>query len=257
MSFYPFNYPGSIDRPCIIYPQGSGGHWLSNLILHLTNNDQTLPEINIIFDNTTGSKSIHICHGYEQPNGDILLEKKSAEHKHRSLFSSVYKFNLYINVVYKKMLNPIDFSFDINKKSPVDQMMELSDHAVYILKDIRYTDAYCKNIDLEYSLIFTNPELFATTLFAHLDNANIQYTKNLNYVIDSIENYKKTCPNPDDHIGTNSVSWLGWCNAVKILNNLPLNQNISACKTLDEVKVAFDPLQPAILKFSKDYICRW
>jgi hypothetical protein len=257
MTLYENDTPGWTDDTCILYPQGSGGKWLSNLIYHLVHNNNHIPVVDKIFDNCSRGP-IYVEHGFEQPNNKILIDLDSARCKKRLMFSTKYSFNLYLNVVYKKILNIKDFNFNTAKKINIEQFFDLTDHAVYIMSDTTFKNFYCSQIDLEYSLIFKNSELFAIKLFELLDNVNLKYTKNTDYVIKRIEQYKNTCENPRNYINSDSsIVWLAWCHGISIVNNLTITENLSDCKTIEEIPICFKALQPKILELSRNLIFDW
>lgn len=191
----------------VFYPRGGGGNWLSNLIWHLEKADFSLPEVTVIFDQQPQC-SIPFSHG---------LHAHSRSH---TLFSCKQLFNHYLNNAVKVKYH----IHHIHQLSWQQQLFELSNGAKHYLSSSDYYKFYCESIDLDYSLIFQQPEKFADCLIDFLNATGIAYTANRNYIHASMSHYTTTCADPTDHIGNwDSMLWLGFCHAITILDQLPID----------------------------------
>lgn len=207
----------------VFYPRGSGGNWLSNLIWHLENQNWELPNVNVVFDNEPKS-TIAFKHAFEihDPQRPDQISYSTRTSK-TLLFSCAELFIHYLNHAIKAKYH----FHNLGRLSFKEQLFELSNNAHFFMSNAVYQDYYCKNIDLNYRLIFQDPEQFANQLFDMLNNLNIQYTANYNYVYDSIAYYRTTCPDPIDHYNnTQSILWLGYCHAITLIDQLPLAEII-------------------------------
>lgn len=215
----------------VIYPRGSGGNWLNNLIWHLENANWELPTVDVVFDNESKS-TIPFSHGFEiYDPADPAQVTYTSKPSNKILFSTNKLFIHYLN-------NAVKVKYHIHQlglKSFRERLVELSNGAYYYMTNAHYQDYYCKNISLDYSLIFRDSEQFTTQLFDILNSLNKQYTANRDYVYSSIEYYRSTCPDPADHFGNyQSILWLGYCHAITLLDQLPVTGTIG----LDPVSTA-------------------
>ena len=196
----------------IFYPRGCGGNWLSNLIWHLQVDNFNLPQVDIIFDGQPGC-SISFTHG------EYTL--KTPEIK---LFSCKHLFNHYLNDA-TKVRYPIH---NLSTRPWLEQLFDLSNSARYFLTNTEYSDYYCNNIDLDYSLVFRDPGEFTTRLFTLLNNWNTKYTPRREYVYSSIAYYRSTCTDPEEHFNNHdSIIWLGCCHGISLVDKLPLSGTIT------------------------------
>jgi hypothetical protein len=204
----------------IFYPRGGGGSWLSNLIWHLENANFSLPTVTMVFDREPRC-SIPFTHKFEIPDPhqpDKIFKYKQAGRN--VLFSCQYLFNHYLN-------NAIKVEYHIHNLGQLtlqQQLFALSNSARYYFTDSYYHECYCKNIDLDYLLIFQNPEQFADCLLEFLHSANINFTENKTYILESMNCYRSTCPAAEKHFDNwNSMLWLGCCQAIAMLDQLPID----------------------------------
>lgn len=205
----------------IIYPRGSGGNWLGNLIWHLENSNFELPNVDTVFDNEPKG-SIKTTHGFEiyDPLTPNNIAYKALRTANDVIFSSRYLFNHYLN-------NAVKVKYHIHRldqQSLQQQLFELSNGACYYFTNQHYYDYYCGDITLDYSTVFTDSEQFATQLFALLNKLNRKFAPNLDYVLASIAYYRSTCPDPGDHYDNfQSILWLGCCQAITRMDNLSID----------------------------------
>ena len=203
----------------VFYPRGGGGNWLSNLIWHLEKANYTLPNITTVFDNEPKS-SIPFSHKFEIPDSsqsNQIVEYPLAERN--VLFSCQYLFNHYLNNAIK-----VKSQFhNLDHLTPQQKLFELSNGAKYYFGNAHYAEHYCRNIDLDYALIFQNSAQFADVLLDFLSSTNIKYTANKDYVLTSMAYYTTTCANPNMHFDNwDSMLWLGACHAITILDQLSI-----------------------------------
>lgn len=172
----------------INFPGGAGGSWLSNLVYFLEYNIPPPPHTAPHFHKVAKSTSISITHTLVGEN--VVF------------FNGTALFNIYLNVAQK--LRIVDQKLHL--KSIVEQIkiLELEAGSKIMYKD--------KRIDLNYNYLFSKPYQFIEQLFYILDLADISYTKNINYCLTAIDNFKKTCVDPRLHFDNfDSLLWIGWC----------------------------------------------
>jgi hypothetical protein len=206
-------------RHKFIYPRGSGGAWLSNLIWHLETRNFSIPSVERVFDGLPAS-SIPFKHSFEIMNPHNPLDvcyPNTNDNLSNFLFSTNSLFVLYLNDAFK-------VRYGIHKlaeRSSKDQLFDLTDSATYIFTNQHYQEHYCENIDLEYRLVFQDQVRFIQQLFEILDQIGIDYEKNQDYCINSINYYKTTVANPMQQIGNlDSLMWLGACHAMLSIDNI-------------------------------------
>lgn len=206
-------------KPYILYPRGSGGSWLSNLIWHLEHGSTAVPQVDTVFDHTAQG-SIAVTHGFEIPDPHSVNQRVNTAHSGPAvLFSTPCVFNHYINNAVKVKYH----IHQLGQRSLRDQLFELSNGAHYYLTNDHYRSVYCGTPDLDAALIFQCPEEFANQLYCVLNKFNIRYTANTHYVLASIAHYRNTCPRPQQHYNNpQSLLWLGACHAVSTVYNIQL-----------------------------------
>jgi hypothetical protein len=95
----------------VCYPGGGGGNWLSSLIYRLEHNDTE--NFNILLNNfhrEKKSSNVVAVHCPYTPISEYQYLKKI-------IFTGLYCFNIYVNVLYKQNLNltiGAQENFDIN-----------------------------------------------------------------------------------------------------------------------------------------------
>jgi hypothetical protein len=234
-----------------IYPEGSGGSWLANLIGQLETSTFDPPNNKLTFDQSS-RKTMMNYHEILQ-DGQLVFRDADVVNSPYLIFSTPCRFNILLNLVYKKWFNP-EFHNMQEKCTINQQFMNITNHATYLLTDSQYQQLFFKQIDLEYSLIFQDPVLFAEKLYDFLDLAQLSYTKNTDQVLLNIKNYLRTCENPADHVDNyESIVWLGWCHALSIQHQIPINAQVTQLATVDELSRALIPNRSQYLALSKDY----
>jgi len=225
-------------RHRFIFPRGSGGSWLSNMIWNLQSRNFLIPSVNRVFDGLPRS-TISFDHAFEiiDPNNPSSVVYVDAKNNSDFLFSTDALFVLYLNDAFK-------VRYGLHKLADrhlIDQLFDLTNSAMYIFNDDRYHRHYCRNIDLDYRLIFQEPVQFVQKLFALLDKTGIDYEKNQVYCMDSINYYKTTVADPMQQVGDlDNMIWLGACHAILSINNIPIPV-INDDVTMSELKEIFAP----------------
>jgi len=226
----------------LLFPKGGGGSWLGNLIWHLETQDWTIPTVAVNFD--------------QEPQGSVVRDHGSTLPYYANMFTVVFStrriFNLYLNHA-KKILYPIH---QIGSQSEGSQIYTLALHAEKLLADAEWQQLYFANIDLDYELIYCNQYKFINDLYDILDQAKITYTKNSEYILYSMANYRSTCEQPTKYIDTISVEWLGFCMAVARVKNIPM-QPFDMNLTLDHVSAIFDHVQDSALEYVQTLYFDW
>ena len=186
----------------IVFPGGTGGHWLSYLIYCLENN------IIEIVPQQTGNN----FHKFPQSK-NVRIVHWQKDHLNCVVFSTKYCFNISLNAFFKTDL----------KKDP-NLFNKVSQSTSYQLSSPQGKNDYVNHIDLQYELLFIDPDLFLDKLFSILDNNGIQYHKNKQVALQHIENFKNSCVNVLTHYDNfDSIFWLGWCSGILHAENIPSN----------------------------------
>jgi len=240
------------------YSKGGGGSWLGNLIWHLEHNDFSIdvPDNNVFDFYPKSGLYFNTSHSLEYFDLKKPTFMKFEDHTTVIKYGTNKPFQIYLNELYK-----IRFGICAVDQSSVfaKQFESVTVAAKAWMTDTVVLDSYCNNIDLDYELLFVNPNLFIDKLFTILDTTDMQYAKNIEYCLLSIENYKNTCPNPKNHIGNmSSIMWLGWCHALKMVHNLPVvNFNFMEATNLEQIANIFEPIQTQCLELSKPWYFLW
>jgi len=220
----------------ILYPRGGGGSWLSNLIWYLENENFILtPTQKKVFDGSNRSFQVNLCHGIEfdtvPPTIFIKLDQPHC------LFSNPCPFNHYLHLITK-----VKYHLEkIDRMSRFDQFCLLTDTAVFILTHDLYKDYFYRPAELDYRNIFLARGRFIESLYSILDQFQIKYYKNDDFVEQSIDEYQNTCDNPRDFIGNvQSLLWLGFCHALLMIDDVHLNNIVLDHSYFEEVISSFN-----------------
>jgi len=234
-----------------IYPEGSGGSWLANLIGQLETSILDMPTNRLTFDQSS-RKSMINYHEILQ-DGQLVFRDADVINQPYLVFSTPCRFNILLNLVYKKWFNP-EFHNMTQHYTVTQQFMKITDHARYLLTDSRYQQLFFTQIDLEYSLVFQDPVQFALRLYEFLDRAGLTYTLNDHMVLSNIKNYLRTCETPADHVDNyNSLVWLGWCHALALQHHIPIQAQLNQLETVDQLGQALIDHRLEFLSLSQDY----
>jgi hypothetical protein len=201
---------------------------------------------------------VPFAHGFEYYTVDTCtINDLSGFHK-KILFSTYAPFNFYLNESDKIQFNPE--IFNQGSRPFAEQFNSLTDSAKAWISYETIRNYYYTNIDLDYKLIFCNPEKFIDDLFNILDTINLTYTKNKEYCYLSIENYKKTCINPRSVIGNlEDIYWLAWCHGLVMLNKIPLTGNFDFlnAQNIQEIAEILTPVQITCMDITKSLCFFW
>ena len=229
----------------VCFPGGGGGNWLSNLIFRLEYNKITDLDKNYVnFHSTIKSRQVLIDHCSLQTVSEDRYIKKI-------IFAGFYSFNIYINSIYKNN----DFEQIKNNTQKKFRLL--------VRDNFPFTEAtqkilYLDNIiDLNFDLLFDNPEQFIKDLYTILDQTQISYIKNNDLVLQSIEQFKKSCIDPIKVFENyNDPIWLAWAMAVAFVlglkNSSSTNDLIHLYPewTIDLLKKELLPYKTTISEFT-------
>lgn len=246
-----------VSNTVFLCHHGGGRHWLSNLIWHLENNNLTVPSAKLYFDNQPQC-SIKFETYFEYIERTKFVENKTLK-TNKIVFFTNKPFNAYLNEAAKVQLNPSNYNLD---QAPLfDKIATLLDTSRSWIKNSNYHDYYYNNIDLEYSLIFQDPEKFIDKLYNILDSINFSYKQNREYCRASIENYKKTCIDPDLVIGDlNNLYWLVWCMTLRTTYSMKPSFGISmdGSISLEDIIKLLEPVNDRCIDLTKSlYYFKW
>ena len=240
------------------YCHGGGGSWLGNLVWHLENSDFSIkvPKNNVFDSLPKSGKHYRTRHSLEYYDPETPTFNSFGDEDCIIKYGTTKPFQIYLNELVK-----IRFGLCAHEQSPVfaKQFESATVAAKAWMTDTVILDTYCTNLDLDYELLFVRPKVFIDNLFSILDTTDLIYTKNVDYCMLSIENYKKTCPNPKNHIGNmTSMMWLAWCHALKMIHKIPTdNFNFSEAKNLKEIAEILNPIQQQCLELSRPWYFLW
>jgi hypothetical protein len=200
------------NKVYLLYPEGYGGNWLSNLIWALTqrNFNLTIPSLNYhsILDYPK-SEHIQIIHQIGLPKDTVSIG---------SFCGVKSKFIAWINYYVKD---------SITLTNTPASVFALSNNASHRLST-EFDNIYTNNIKLDYDILWTEPTLFISALYNLLDQYNIDYQVNDVFVLNSVNGYKTTCRKTVlPHQGNiKSILWQGWCHALALIHNIDIPFNI-------------------------------
>lgn len=220
----------------LIFPLGGGGNWLSYLIHCLEHNiNAANDEIN--FHNRPHSESVALAHFKADDGNDWKT------------FSSNGIFNLYIQEYTKDLLHSAEWS----DWSFVERFNRTYQYVAYLLGPVWYKE-YRETVDLQYDLMFKDPDRFCNDLFELLDQSQIVYDPNKQIVFDAIDQFKKTLPKLEDHFDNlDSFLWLCWCFGILHYENLPGHIDYENC-TKEDLIDSILPRRQYFVDYTKPYM---
>ena len=222
----------SKEKLKIVFPGGTGGHWLSHLIYCLETNDTK------IYKKTAGSN----FHDHRRSTS-IHINHWSEGYLNCAIFSTKYYFNISLNSIFKTDL----------KKDP-NLFNHVSQCTSYQLSSPQWKNDYVDQIDLHYELLFTDPNLFLDKLFSILDSNEIQYHKNKQIALQHVENFKNSCVNVLDHYDNfDSIFWLGWCSGILHAEKIPADIDYNNIN-LELIAEKFKVRRKFFCEYSKPFI---
>lgn len=168
---------------------GAGGNFVSNMLYQLQK--QPLEHNDVHFHKSPKSRDVYLVHTFG---------------KDCKYFVGRYKFNQYINCMYKYDIN----DQAINTLSENEQLEIYSQAAKFSIQFPLDT------IDINYDDILINEKKFVNDCFSMFDSVGILYKKDYSLAMSCVENFKKTCIDPKIDFNNNeSLLWLGWCMALE------------------------------------------
>lgn len=181
---------------------GAGGNFVSNMLCMLQDSTQQL----------------HIYTHFHRANKSTDIKLTHWEEDNCKYFSGTYKFNMYLNCVYKKNI------FEGKEHKLLDyQKLELFNQVA------NFTLVFKKDpLHINYDDLYIDPKKFINDCFKLFDEAKIDYIKDYEIAARCVENFKTTCVDPRIYFGNiNSTVWLGWCLGIDrlFLNECPIFDN--------------------------------
>lgn len=190
----------------ICFVPGCGGHWVRALVRSLEQDKFLVKAINNTFHDPNKARQFYMTHNRDSETA--------------LFFNGSAYFNIFLNFVSK---NKID-------KSTVGDYIDIA--ALRAVDILSYSSL---KTDLDFNLIFTDQDKFIDNLFNLLDRSNIIYTKNIDICYRAIDEYKKTCADPDLYFDNyDSLDWLGWCLGIMKIEtkHLPYTESIKEAREL-------------------------
>ena len=240
------------------YCHGGGGSWLGNLVWHLENSDFSIdvPKNNVFDSLPKSGKHYRTRHSLEYYDPETPTFNSFDDGACIIKYGTNKPFQIYLNELVK-----IRFGLCAPNQLTVfaKQFESATVAAKAWMTDTVILDTYCNNLDLDYELLFVRPKVFIDNLFALLDTTKLIYAKNIEYCMLSIDNYKRTCPNPKNHVGNmTSMMWLAWCHALKMIHKLPIeNFNFMEATNIQEIAEILNPIQQQCLELSRPWYFLW
>lgn len=218
------NYSILEKKPTLLVPTGGGGKWLSNLIYSLNSNDLRVIPSSLNFHSEIYKKTnlVRIAH---YPSDDIDVSKYTVEtiETHDS-FCGLRSSFISLVCAYDKFWIFNDYFKSLTQ---IEQFFYLTDDSRWRTNNPVFNKLYLERIVLNFDFLYTNPNLFVQQLFDWLDQKNISYVADKDYVLRSINNFKSTCY-LDKHFGiVESPVWQAWCHALIIDNNFCIDFSIA------------------------------
>jgi len=211
-----------------VFPGGGGGNWLQHLIYCLQNNETSLIVDNVNYHNKNIKKSQDICITHD------------VNDKSNIFFNSKAVFNIYLNVVKKLRYSDQKIHL-IGITEKFETLASEASSKLFFLEE---------QIDLNWDYIHQDSSLFIEQLFDILDNHNIVYQKNFKICQNAINNYKKTCVDPDLYFNNfDSEEWLGWCTGI----SKHLWQDWPLVTDLDQIRKFLEPKKDFYRDFTRPY----
>lgn len=238
----------------IVYPRGGGGNWLGNTMHYLNIGRFVIPRVDTVFDGQRLGP-IPVSHVFEVPDSsqpDQIWYWNSDPD--RVLFSTNNRFNQWINTAHKNL----EFQYGYDKQPLIERFFNLSNHCRWVMTDPIYHKYYCENIGLEYSDIFQQPAQFINNVYELMDRAGHKCTRNDDYMLASIENYKTTILHPEQILGNlDEIFWLAFCHSVSLSHGLTINSIITNDFDFKELQDAIEPISAECEKIAQAHMFTW
>lgn len=208
---------------------GGGCNWLRHTVASLQNNKTDIIQPDI-------------CKNDKAVKFDFVDDKsKDVECIHFDYEVNGRKFYI---LGSKHMFDTALAGHTKNNNSETDKSLtELLDIHTDLATYFMYGDVvYKNNIDLYVDWLYNDKLRFCNKLYEILDENDITYTKNTDFVLASIENYLSTMPNINDYFDNwNSMFWLGWCHAVVMNKKINIEVDMYNCKDIECIGNALLP----------------
>ena len=242
----------------IIFPQGGGGAWLSNLIYNLETHQSVMPTCSVDFDSLPRS-SIKFSHRFVEhadnasPAPVTMLVENLEDN---IVFSNRCAFNHYLNDVRKLRYNQSRQS-NIANLAIQTQFTSCVNSAMYLTTDPLYRKSYYEKIDLDHQLIFYSAAEFVDQLFAQLDQL-VDYCPDRVYAMASIKHYRTTCGNPVYYIDCcHSLIWLAWAAGVCQALGIEIESDLSTMTTIEDLAARLRPYRDPVLDYTNKHAFSW
>jgi hypothetical protein len=108
--------------------------------------------------------------------------------------------------------------------SAVENFFLLTDHAAWRISS-EISQQYQGGIGVKLRDWYFAPDRFALQLYFLLDQLQIPFEPNTEYVTKAVDNYKRTCYTIKDLDLKNNPAWLAWCHAICLQqgSNIPVD----------------------------------
>jgi len=206
-------------KPVILYPVGGGGMWLANLIHSLHSKEFDIIPSSLNFHDGSWKKTNLVS--VQHFANDIAPTVEP--HNHNSFCSLKSQFVSFINGYIKRW----PYYDPFTNLTTIDQFFYLTNDARWRMgKDPAFNNLYLNRIALDADHLFLNPVEFSQQLFNLLDQFEIDYASDTDFVLQSVDNFKATCK-PLEHYGNvHSTGWQAWCHALTLEHNIAVDVNI-------------------------------
>jgi hypothetical protein len=201
---------------------GSGGNWLRYLIYLLEHNIKDTRIVNRVHYHKTPI-SIQFQKLIE------ILGDHAVAHENSYYYNGFCRFNFYLNCMVKYNIHDCK----IDHEPVLNQIDTFASCA-------GYTILYPENTDLDYTWLYTDPEKFIDELFFFLDSIGFIYFKNRDVCHAKILEFKKTCIDPQQHLGNwESNLWIGFCLGIMKSKKIPLPFNFFEVSNNEDVLIDY------------------
>ena len=220
-----------MDRliPYIRYPHGAGGMWLSHVVWCLEH-DQFLigPATPVNFHQHLVTSSVEFGHDVVSAS-DLVCGGACGFHYYLNFWRKHRVTNNYLN---------------FNQQTAYQQFCQLSDEALWIQADPAWAKSYADQVDIDFANIWQDPIQFAQQLYRTLDQLEIKYTSNDQFVESMIQHYQRTCVPVQEFLGNvDQLPWLAWCHAQALAHNTAIPFDINDSVNWDQLGEFFnDPV---------------
>jgi len=239
----------------IKHPQGGGGNWLLYLIARLYFGKTYIQQHNN-FHNQGDNNNIN---GY----GFTLIHREIDLYDYlRSLpsgieYNNIYRINYFTDKVFMLFFNKLkkvyfgdkkiidgfyedrqlpDFGDGSNKELYQVMIKFFSEEALYLIRN-PYDDVPDIDVDIDYSLIFTDRYKFVEQVKESLNRIGIHINYDIEIINECIDEYIISCQNLNEVFGKyENVFWIAW--SIAIIDQLDIVVDINLLETTDFILVS-------------------